>query len=530
MTAKGIWLNETEFIAFGAQTKEIAVRSRSMNLYGMLRANLSNPDPVLKKQGKDISIYRQLLYHPHVSACVEQLTDRVTALEWDIDRGRSKSRSAKLVKEIFQDLDRNQDGGITKLVADIINARLFGYQPFEILRERIGRFLSPVAVLAKPQEWFLFSEKRELLFKSRDFPLGGKLPPLQFITATHKSSYLNPYGIAQLSACLYPVLFERGAWQFRTVFVEKYGMPGVVIKVRRGTSPEEADKILADAEAAVQDSIILIPEDASAELMKANDKSSSEIYHDYKIDCENDISKSILGSTLAVQSGDVGSYALGKVHENGIDTKAVSTKQLVCQTLNKLIHSIYQTNELSGDEAEFVLYEEEQVDKARAERDSILTQAGVKFNKIHFVEEYGFEEDEFEVGATGREEGGEEQPETEQTEKAKESEQLPESESDKATAAAGAVFAAFAKAQAQFKDQEAVDNLLNSVSPATLQTQLETALTPVFALIKAGQDFEFIKAKLASVLPKMPSDELEETLTNLFFITEVFGRLTSGGK
>jgi phage gp29-like protein len=390
-----------EFViaSLNAPTLEIATFENANTMYHAARTQFGNPDPILKKLLKDISVYRSLLYNAHVSACVEKLTDRVTKQTWDIDRGRSKTRNAKLIKQIFNDIDDSQPGGLSKVFEDVVMARLFGWQVFETPLLKLQKFLVPERIIAKPQEWFCYNTQNpgELLFKSKNQPDGEPVSPLQFSVIKHKDSYLNPYGIPQLAACYYPVLFERAAWSFRTVFIESNGQPKVIVKVRRGTSKEELRNIVESVANSVQDGVVGIPEDSSAEILKVNDKSSSDIYHDYKADCQADISKAILGSTLAVQQGDKGSYGLGEVHAGEIDYKMHSLNRMIEQLFNRLIKNIMETSDVSGERPLFVIYEEEKIDTARAERDLKLSQAGVKFNKVHFTQEYGFEEDEFEV-------------------------------------------------------------------------------------------------------------------------------------
>ena len=62
--SKGIYVSPTEFVPFGNSQKgrslseEIATRDRSMDMsFGSI---LPNPDPILKRQGKDISVYRDM--------------------------------------------------------------------------------------------------------------------------------------------------------------------------------------------------------------------------------------------------------------------------------------------------------------------------------------------------------------------------------------------------------------------------------------------------------------------------------------
>ena len=51
-------------------SEEIATRKRSINFYS-LGTYLPDPDIVLRKQGKDVRIYKELLCDPHVFACVQ---------------------------------------------------------------------------------------------------------------------------------------------------------------------------------------------------------------------------------------------------------------------------------------------------------------------------------------------------------------------------------------------------------------------------------------------------------------------------
>ena len=65
--ARGLWVSPTEFVSFAEPdktlTEQIASRSRSIDFFG-LGMYLPNPDPILKSQGRDIRIYRELRTDP----------------------------------------------------------------------------------------------------------------------------------------------------------------------------------------------------------------------------------------------------------------------------------------------------------------------------------------------------------------------------------------------------------------------------------------------------------------------------------
>ena len=73
-------------------SEEIATRKRSINFYS-LGTYLPDPDIVLRKQGKDVRIYKELLCDPHVFACVQSRKAGVLSLEWDLNRGVDKDKN-----------------------------------------------------------------------------------------------------------------------------------------------------------------------------------------------------------------------------------------------------------------------------------------------------------------------------------------------------------------------------------------------------------------------------------------------------
>ena len=70
-------------------TEEIATRKRALNFYSLANI-LPDPDIVLRKQGKDMRIYKELMCDAHVFACVQSRKAGVLSLDWDINRGVDK--------------------------------------------------------------------------------------------------------------------------------------------------------------------------------------------------------------------------------------------------------------------------------------------------------------------------------------------------------------------------------------------------------------------------------------------------------
>lgn len=61
----------------------IATRAKAIDFWSFMHY-LPNPDPVLKKMGRDISVYREILSDSHVGGCVRRRKAAIKGLEWRI--------------------------------------------------------------------------------------------------------------------------------------------------------------------------------------------------------------------------------------------------------------------------------------------------------------------------------------------------------------------------------------------------------------------------------------------------------------
>lgn len=499
MRKQGIWISENDFVSFqdGAPTRNtlssvIASRERSIDFTSAFSMFLPDPDPVLKKLGKDLKVYKELLGDAHVGAVADSRKSGVEKLEWEIDRGKSKSRQAKIITELFENvLD------VDKIITEILDAPLFGYKPLEVMWKKMGNFILPASVVGKPPEWFHFNGENELLFKTRNNWNGEKLPPMKFLLAQNDASYENPYGKRVLSRCFWPVTFKRGGYKFWVVFLEKYGMPFIVGKHPRGNDDAQINNLLDMLENMVQDAVAAIPDDSSIEFKESPGRaSSSSLYKDFLDYSNMEISKAVLGQTLTTQMQGTGSYAASDTHMQVRKDIVDSDKKIVEGVFNKLIHWITEINfGNQNNMPRFTMYEEEDVDKVQADRDQVLTQTGVKFTKKYFIKNYGFDEEDFDISDMG---------------------QLPSGE-----------FQEGASTGSPAQDQlEEFKNIIEADSEE-LQAQAEAMLDVIFDLANRTASFEDFKEKVAELYPEMDTDGLVDHMEKAQFISQTWGRLNA---
>lgn len=376
--------------------KELAKRER-VDLNFIL-GHLPDPDEILQNTGKDVSAYRKLMVDSQVRACVNSRKSGALSLNWEIDRGKTKTQQAKIIQDLYADLD------ITALNNSILNAPLFGFQPIEIIWKRVGKYILPSELIPKNQEWFLFDKDSNLRLATLNNTLSGEvLPDKKFLAPTYNdinNKYYNPYGDRVLSSCFWPVTFKKSGFKWWVTFAEKYGMPYIVGKLPRSTMDSDRENMKNQLESMVMDAAAVITDDADLEFIEpGNRSSSSDLYENLIIMCDQAVSKAILGQTLTTDSNNraSGSYALGRVHAEVRKDIVDTDKRIVERAHNQLIKWIWEVNFNFGEIPIFSMFEEEEVNKALAERDEILVKQGVKFSKSYYIENYGLNDKDFEV-------------------------------------------------------------------------------------------------------------------------------------
>lgn len=369
------------------------IATRQAFLFSALNELLPNPDVILQKNNETLETYKNFLYDAHVSSCVQSRKAGVLSLNWEINRGGTKSTESEFIEEIFNSLNLRQ------IISEMLDAPLFGFKPIEIYWNEAEGKIVPKELKGKPSWWFEFDSINMLRFKDRNKPNGVLLPNKKFLLLQHNATYDNPYGESILAKCYYPVIFKKGGMKLWSVFTQKYGMPFLHGKIGLGKGQEEAYELFNVLEKLQQDGIAVTEEEVNIEIIESSKTSSADVYKNLLHFCNAEISKAILSQTLTTEQGDTGSYAMSQTHLQVRKDVVDADKQLVEYWLNKLIEWIIEFNFESVSEIpRFVMYEEQDVDMSLAQRDQTLSSTGqVKFTKEYFKRNYGFKDDEIEI-------------------------------------------------------------------------------------------------------------------------------------
>ncbi len=489
--SRGIYVSPTEFVSFAetrqrsSLSEQIATRERSTDMsFGFI---LPNPDPILKRQGKDIAVYRDMRSRASVGGPIRRRKAAVKALEWRVERGKASARVTRLANDVLATYDMD------RLLNEITNAVLFGYQPLELVWGPFNGAAAPLQVIGKPQEWFFFDNAAQLRFRSRQQPMQGEeLEPRKFLLARQEASYDNPYGFADLSMCFWADTFMRGGLKFWVTFTEKYGTPWLVGKQPRGTPGSEVNSLLDKLEAMVQDAVAAIPDDSSIDILEAGDKgASADLYERLLMYCRSEINIALLGQNQSTESNSNRASATAGLEV--AKTIRDGDSALVMATMNQLLR--WLTDLHDGEQAPaptFVLFEEEDVNTQQAERDETLTKAGLKFTKQYWKRVYRLQDGDIEEAPAGP--------------------SMPTAPGD-----AAAVPVEF----------------VEGTAPAVVAPgELNTAAAPIVmawvrdlrALVEAHSESQALQDALLEAYSELPTDELTEVMALAFELAHLQGR------
>lgn len=375
-------------------TAEFASRARSIDFVSSVLNILPNPDPVLRKKGCAVSTYETLLYDGRVKSAVNSRKSAVKQMEWDIVPGDFEINEDILsfYRNIF-DTYKMQE-----LIAQILDTWLYGYKVTEILWGSVDGKIVPVKLVPKPSEWFKFTSTNELRMLTKSNPYDGiEIPANKFVLSQYEADYKNPYGVAVLSSCFWPVTFRSNGLKFWTIFLEKYGMPFLLAHAEQGAQAERISEVADILEDMVQDAIAVVPKDYEVQLIEATEgKGKADSFHAVYLDYMNrEIDMSILSTNLTTEVQG-GSYAASKSHMEVREDIIKSDSIIVEQAFQRVIDITHSFN-FTGPSPAFKLFSEEKIDKDRAERDVALSKTGLRFTSHYYQRAYNLTEDDFEI-------------------------------------------------------------------------------------------------------------------------------------
>ncbi|WP_027358418.1 phage portal protein family protein [Desulforegula conservatrix] len=519
---EGIWVSPTEFISFSGKGNERSALLSELNGSGILGGFdpyswlgiLPDPDPVLQKTGDGIKVLRELTSDDKVLSCIQNrklgtLRKRDFAFTPGTKKGQEATPEAVRVCEALEKDLENVD--LYNIMSQILDAPYYGTAFAELIWEPSGGSLRLKEVRPRPAEWFGFDGFHRPVLRNNEYESiqFGKL-----VMARHFHDAVNPYGLRLLSRCLWPVAIKKGGIRFWTILCERFGIPWVIGKVN-GDKTARKDAV-SQLTAMVQNAVAVVSGDTEVDIHTLDNKGGN-IHSDLIRMCDTAIARVLHGQSITNEGGKTGTFAESKTSFEALGDFREADEHLIITFWQELAWIYTKINAPEGTLSPTFKYIDPEDYESRAKIDEAVSKTGAKFTKVYYVRNYGYKDDEIEVGAPV-----EEKP-------AKEEKPSKEPGSDFSTKNEGAGFQEPGDPDQTDPDQVAIDEMLDGLIPEAADAhEIAKAISEI---ISQAESFEDLEARLEQVLPElMGAEGMEDVLTRAMAAADLWGRFTAGSE
>lgn len=269
----------------------------------------------------------------------------VQGLEWRIvppPRASEKEiKDAELLTEIIESFT-----WFDNCIFDATDAILKGFSCQEFTGwENVNGLMLPTGIEFRDPSWFQCHPDHKNEIRLRDGSYEGQaLNAFNWIfhTAKSKSGYLSRIGL--IRTLVWPFIFKNYSIRDLAEFLEIYGLPIRVGKYPSGATDREKNTLLQAVMQIGHNAGGIIPTGMELDFKHAAE-GGAEPFMAMVNWAELSMSKAILGGTLTSQAGDIGSQALGNVHnEVRFEVRDSDAKQLAATLTRDLIVPLYALN------------------------------------------------------------------------------------------------------------------------------------------------------------------------------------------
>lgn len=277
-----------------------------------------NPDPLARSN--NYATYDEMLRDDQVKVCLGLKKDMTVNSGWQIECDR---------EDVLESLENNlknlqDDDGVDysfeDAIRDIIGTGYgYGFSVSEaVYKIEDGKYALKSLKTRPPHTWeFHLDDKGKLKKLVQNTTHGPQeMNPKNFLHYVYQPEWGNPYGKSDLQSA-------HEAWKAKKFFTRMYAMygerfatPTIIARYKPRMDTQEIDRLYDVAQTLQNNTTILIPEDATIELLETK-KDGSDTYEKAINLFDLRIGRALLVPDLLGVSGaktDGGSFALGKKH------------------------------------------------------------------------------------------------------------------------------------------------------------------------------------------------------------------------
>ena len=316
---------------------EFADPKNSTEAAGIYLGQLMVPkDPVLRSQGGDYAVYDQIRRDAEVKSTFQQRRLALTSKPWRVVPGDESSQAQAAADELAENLEAID---WNKATDRMLYGVFYGYAVAEIMWGIDGNrvIFDPEqgGIKVRRQREYRWDVNGDLHRLTKQKPQGLKVPDRKFWTFTWGEYHADePYGQGLGHYLYWPAFFKRQGLKFWLIFLERFGQPTIVGKMKEGSynDPASRNAVSAALQALRVDTSVVMPDSVEIDLLEAARSAGGgyEQMHD-KMDAA--IAKVVLSQTMT--SNDGSSRSQAEVHMNVRQEVVESDAELLNASFNE---------------------------------------------------------------------------------------------------------------------------------------------------------------------------------------------------
>lgn len=331
---------------------------------------VSDPDEVLRKVGWHRADLSKLTTDEELYQCMAARRAALAAQQWDIEPNTGAAYEAAMAA-IRKPIDLAIDAAL--------DAVFYGYSVTELVHQ-------DGAILVIPCDIRYFSPTCDglvLMTTDSNKPIDTTL---KFIATFHRATRENPQGDAVLSRAYWPVTHRNELWRNWLLYTELFAWPLVAGRVR---NPQAFVAAMADQ--GYKSSIAVGQEDD----VKALSVPAAGEFSTQDTALIRRIQRLILGQTgtSGLQGG--GSYSAVEVLSKDVLGALTASDRKIATGAAEQVLRFAEVADIIPAGFKFVWRDAKSLGRERADRDEVLTRAGVRFTEQYYRDRYDLGEGDF---------------------------------------------------------------------------------------------------------------------------------------
>lgn len=326
---------------------------------------------------------RDLSYSPEVQSAILARESAVIGDPWEIIGDNEEE-----TKFITYNLEKL---GINSIFREIFHALWYGYTILQHPIQKVNNHWEYIKIDSLPSEWFCFDKKSQLIPSNHTntTPLNMTIGDLdkEVELVQYRPTFINPYGESLLTRVFWSATWIRGTMDLWISYIDRFGDDSIVGRVELANDDKKMAMLHAIQEFRSSGAMVIEGSD-SIDILKSDKSSSSQLFKDFYDLCTKQISKVVLGHSSALDStpGKLGNEASISIVRQDITQ---DDKSIIAETVNKLIRHLCLINNFSS-RTTFAWKPEQEDEKSRIERDTMLHNIGFEFSEEYICKTYRF--------------------------------------------------------------------------------------------------------------------------------------------